>query len=53
LRKFKQLVETGEIARTSDEQRIAQSTEAVEAASEESFPASDAPAWTGTTGHVG
>ena len=45
LRKFKQLVETGEIATATDE--------AVETASEDSFPASDAPAWTGTTGPVG
>jgi uncharacterized membrane protein len=40
LRRFKQSIETGEINRT----------EPVEAASEESFPASDAPAWTGTVG---
>ncbi|MBI4472378.1 MAG: SRPBCC family protein [Acidobacteria bacterium] len=48
LRKFKQFVETGEIA-TVDE-RFPHSGEEVEAASEDSFPASDAPAWTGTTG---
>jgi uncharacterized membrane protein len=45
LRKFKQIVETGEIATATDE--------AVETASEDSFPASDAPAWTGTTGPAG
>jgi uncharacterized membrane protein len=43
LRRFKQLMEAGEIA----------TTEPVEIASEDSFPASDAPAWTGTLGHQG
>ena len=51
LRKFKQVIETGEIAMT--EQTKPKTKEPVEAASEESFPASDAPAWTGTTGPVG
>lgn len=46
LRKFKQLMEAGEIATTQEKPQ----SEAVETASEESFPASDAPAWTGTTG---
>ena len=41
LRKFKQLMEAGEVPTTA---------EPVETASEDSFPASDAPAWTGTTG---
>ena len=49
LRKFKQLVEAGEIARIIEENKLPHSTEPVEAASEDSFPASDAPAWTGTT----
>jgi len=40
LRRFKQLMEAGEIPRI----------ESVETASEDSFPASDPPAWTGTTG---
>jgi uncharacterized membrane protein len=53
LRKLKQLVETGEIAKTADERNVPRSIEPVEAASEESFPASDAPAWTGTTGPMG
>jgi len=53
LRKFKQLMETGEIPVASDERRLPHSEEPVEAASEDSFPASDAPAWTGTTGPTG
>jgi uncharacterized membrane protein len=43
LRRFKQLMEAGEIPRI----------ESVETASEDSFPASDPPAWTGTTGPRG
>jgi uncharacterized membrane protein len=50
LRKLKQLVETGEIAQTAEEKKALPSIEPVEEASEESFPASDAPAWTGTIG---
>jgi uncharacterized membrane protein len=53
LRKLKQLVETGEIAKTAREAKLPHSMETVEAASEDSFPASDAPSWTGTTGPVG
>ena len=52
LRKFKGLMETGEIPTASDEKKTAQSAERVEVASEDSFPASDAPSWTGTTGPI-
>ena len=52
LRKFKQLMEAGEIATATEEKKLPHSEEPVEAASEDSFPASDAPAWTGTTGPV-
>jgi uncharacterized membrane protein len=50
LRKLKQLMEAGEIPTAEDEEKFPHSMEPVEAASEDSFPASDAPAWTGTTG---
>jgi uncharacterized membrane protein len=52
LRKFKQLTEAGEIP-VAGEKELSHSMEPVEAASEDSFPASDAPAWTGTTGPIG
>jgi uncharacterized membrane protein len=48
LRKFKNLMEAGEIPQAR--MKAAEHPEAVEVASEDSFPASDAPAWTGTTG---
>ena len=50
LRKIKQLIEAGEIPAVAEEKKVPHSLEPVETASEDSFPASDAPAWTGTTG---
>jgi uncharacterized membrane protein len=44
LRKFKRLMEAGEIADETG------ALAAVETAAEDSFPASDPPSWTGTTG---
>jgi uncharacterized membrane protein len=47
LQKFKELMEAESGAA---QENLTQSVEPVETASEDSFPASDAPAWTGTTG---
>jgi len=46
-------METGETPTAEDEKKWPHSMEPVEAASEDSFPASDAPSWTGTTGPIG
>ena len=48
LQRFKQLMEAGEIGAAQKD--LTHLLERVETASEDSFPASDAPAWTGTTG---
>jgi uncharacterized membrane protein len=60
LRRFKELMETGEFSTATGENvfyakpvHATRSAEPVQAASEDSFPASDAPAWTGTTGMTG
>jgi len=52
LQKFKQLMEAGEIPTAVDEKKLPHSMEPVETVSEDSFPASDPPAWTGTTGPI-
>jgi uncharacterized membrane protein len=53
LRELKRLMETGDQSRAKADDKKQTPTGPVEAASEDSFPASDAPSWTGTTGPIG
>jgi len=46
------LIKADDIATAADDQKLHRSTEPGEVASEDSFPASDPPSWTGTTGSI-
>jgi uncharacterized membrane protein len=51
LRRFKQLMEAANVRTVGEKRKVRMGS--VEIASEDSFPASDPPAWTGTTGPIG